>query len=117
VKRFICAIAIRIATTSLAISISNMAAIVGLKASLSDISTHQHHIMDILQEYEVSIHNIQHNLDVVKNRVVDIANHIRDSDMFQKFLEAKITITKAMQELTHMVDCVILGTERLFMHQ
>jgi hypothetical protein len=117
VKRFLGAIAIGIATTSLAIGIGNTAAIIGLKASLSDAVTRQHHITDILQEHEVSIHNVQHNLDVVKSSVMDIANHVIDSDMLQKFLEAEITITKAMQELTHMVDCIILGTERLFMHR
>ena len=117
VKRFLGAIAIGIATTSLAIGIGNTAAIIGLKSSLSDVVTRQHHITDILQEHEVSIHNVQHNLDVVKSSVMDIANHVIDSDMLQKFLEAEITITKAMQELTHMVDCIILGTERLFMHR
>ena len=117
VKRFLGAIAIGIATSSLAIGIGNTAAIVGLKASLSDVGTRQHHITDILQEHEVSIHNVQHNLDEMKRSVVDIANHVIDSDMLQKFLEAEITITKAMQELKHMVDCVTLGTERLFMHR
>lgn len=117
VKRFLGAIAIGIATTSLAIGIGNTAAIVGLKASISDIVTRQHHITDILQDHEVSIHNVQHNLDVVKSSVVDIANHVVDSDMLQKFLEAEVTISKAMEELTHMVDCIIFGTERLFTHR
>jgi len=52
VKRFLGAIAIGIATTSLAIGIGNTAAIVGLKASISDIVTRQHHITDILQDHD-----------------------------------------------------------------
>ncbi len=70
VKRFLGAIEIGIITTSPAIGIGNIAAIVGLKASLSDIITRNHHITDI-QDHKVSIHNVQHNLDVVKSSMVD----------------------------------------------
>lgn len=117
VKRFFGLIAIGIATTSLAVGLYNTAEIAHLKASMSDVIDRQHHITDILQEHEVSIHNVQHNLDNIKRELTTAIMVIEDIAAMQAFLEAEIQISKAMEELHRMVECISLGTERLLTHR
>ena len=113
-KRFL---GIILALTSLSIGLYNTAEILHLKASLSDVVTRQHHITDILQEHEVSIHNIAHNVDEMKIQMKRAVGVIEDIDPKQAFMEMEIEVTKAMTEVHRMVDCIILGTERLLMHR
>lgn len=117
VKRFFGLIAIGMATTSLAVGLYNTAEIAKLKASMSDIVDRQHHITDILQEHEVSIHNVQHNLDTMKTELEATVMVVEDIAAMQAFLEAEILISNGMEELHRMVDCITLGTERLLMHR
>ncbi len=42
---------------------------------------------------------------------------VEEIDAKQDFMEMEIEDTKAMTEVHRMVDCIILGTERLLMHQ
>jgi hypothetical protein len=59
VKRFLDMI---LAITSLTMSLFNTAEIMHLQSSISSVVTRQQHITDILQEHEVSIHNVEHNI-------------------------------------------------------
>ena len=81
------------ATTSLAVGLYNTAEIAKLKASMSDIVYRQHHITDILQEHEVSIHNVQHNLDTMKTELTATIMVVEDIAAMQAFLEAEIICT------------------------
>ena len=113
-KRFL---GIILALTSLSIGLYNTAEIIQLKASLSDVVTRQHHITDILQEHEVSIHNIAHNVDEMKLQLKRAVGVVEEIDAKQAFMEMEVEVTKAMTEVHRMVDCLILGTERLLMHR
>ena len=113
-KRFL---GIILALTSLSVGLYNTAEIVHLKASLSDVVTRQHHITDILQDHEVSIHNMALNVDGMKEQMSRTIGVIEDIDKMQAFMDMEIEISKAMEEVNHMVDCIILGTERLLMHR
>lgn len=59
VKRFL---GMLLAITSLTMSLFNTAEIMHLQSSISSVVTRQQHITDILQEHEVSIHNVEHNI-------------------------------------------------------
>lgn len=113
-KRFL---GIILALTSLSVGLYNTAEILHLKASMSDVVTRQHHIADILQDHEISIHNLAHNVDEMKIQMKRTIGVIEDIDAKQAFMEMEIEVTKAMAEVQQMVDCIILGTERLLMHR
>ena len=113
-KRFL---GIILALTSLSVGLYNTAEIHHLQASLSDVVTRQHHITDILQEHEVSIHHIAHNIDEMKLQMKRTIGVIEDIDAKQAFMEMEIEVTKAMAEVHEMVNCIIKGTERLLMHR
>jgi len=114
VKRFL---GIILATASLAVGLLNTAQILHLRSSLSNVVTRQHYITNILQDHEVSIHNIAHNLEEIKDQFKRTVMVIEDIDATSAFMEAEIEISRAMAELHQMVDCIIMGTERLFMHR
>ena len=113
-KRFL---GIILAMTSLATSLYNTAEILHIKSSLSDIVKRQHHITGILQSHEVSIHNIEHNVDQIKEDFKRTVMVIEDIDAMSAFLDTEIIISKAMSELHRMVDCIISGTEHLLLHR
>lgn len=113
-KRFLGLI---VALTSLSIGLYNTAEIIQLKGSLSDVVTRQHHITDILQDHEVALHHVQHNVDDMKSQMVRTMMVVEDIDAMQGFMELEIQVSKAMEEIHRMVNCIISGTERLLMHK
>lgn len=114
VKRFL---GLLMAITSLNNSIFNTAEILHLKSSLSDVVTRQHHITDILQQHEVSIHNVQHDLSVIKEQFLKTVNIIDELTAMSSIHEAELQISRALDELHRMIDCITSGTERLFTHR
>ena len=66
--------------------------------------TRQHHIADILQDHEISIHNIAHNVDDRKIQMKRTIGVIGEIDAKQAFMEIEIQVTKAMTEVQQMVD-------------
>ena len=62
-KRFL---GLLVALGSLSLGILNRAELMSLHASVSTIATQQNHIIDILQEHEISIHKVQHNMEIIR---------------------------------------------------
>ncbi len=114
VKRFL---GMLLAVTSLTMSLFNTAEIMHLQSSISNVVTRQQHITDILQEHEVSIHNIAHNVDSLKEEFIKAVNVIEENSAMATVHEAELQISAAMNELRHMVDCISSGTEKLLSHR
>ena len=70
-KRFL---ALLLAISSLSLSLFNSAELLHLHGQISDIVTKQNHIVDILQEHEVSIHQLQHDVLSIRDGFLSHAN-------------------------------------------
>ncbi len=53
----------------------------------------------------------------MKQQLKQAVGVVEEIDSKQAFMEMEIEVTKAMTEVHRMVDCLILGTERLLMHR
>lgn len=114
VKRFLGMI---MALTSMTMSLFNSAEILHLQASLSSVTNRQNHIADILQEHEVAIHDVKHDLQIIKETFIKIANIVDENTAMVTIHDAELQISRAIDELHQMVECITAGTERLFMHR
>jgi len=114
VKRFL---GMLLAITSLTMSLFNTAEIMHLQSSISSVVTRQQHITDILQEHEVSIHNVEHNIASLKEEFIKAVNVIEENSAMAIVHEAELQISTAINELHRMVDCISSGTEKLLSHR
>jgi len=105
-----------LAITSLTMSLFNTAEIMHLQSSISSVVTRQQHITDILQEHEVSIHNIEYNIDSLKEEFIKAVNIIEENSAMAIVHEGELQISTAINELHRMVDCISSGTEKLLSH-
>ena len=65
---------------SLTMSLFNQAEILHLRGTVGDIATRQNHIMDILQEHEVDIHKLKHDVANIKDGFTSLTNVVSGDD-------------------------------------
>ena len=104
------------AMTSLTMSLFNSAEILQLRASLSDVVSRQHHITDILQDHEISITQVKHDLNIMRTEFIKTINAIEENTAMTHVHDVELQINMAITELHRSVSCLQAGTERLFNH-
>ena len=66
-----------LAMGSLTMCLYNQAKSIHLQENISDLARCQSHIVDILQEHEVAIHVLQHNVNTIHDSFSQITNIIK----------------------------------------
>ena len=105
------------ALTSLTMSLFNQAQILSLSASISDIAVRQNHVIDILQEHEVKLHNISEKVHVIKTNIIKLANVVEDEELQLIAHQNELNLAMAITELQNTVKCVQKGFEYLLQHR
>ena len=114
VKRFL---GLLLAMGSITMSLFNQAEILHLQGEMSDIVTRQHHIVDILQEHEVAIHTLQHDVVTIRDQFLAVINMVEENNAIAKIHEAELEIIMAMAELRRTLACIQNGIPHLLMHR
>ena len=114
VKRFL---GMLMAMTSLTMSLFNTGEIFLLQASMSDVISRQHHITDILQEHEISIQQIKHDVGTIRDGFIKTINVVEENSAMSQIHDAELQISMAIAEMHRIVNCLQMGTERLFTHR
>ena len=96
VKRFL---GMLLAITSITMSLFNQAEIIHLQGEISDMVSKQNHIVDILQEHEVAIHTLQHDVLKIRDGFLSLSNIVEENQARTKIHEAEIEIVMALAEL------------------
>ena len=113
-KRFL---GLLMAIGSLSLSLFNQAEILHLQASMSNIMDQQHHMIDILQEHEVAIHNVQHDISKIRDGFLILINEAEENHAMVKIHDAEIRIVMAIASLRKSISCVENGIEKLLTHR
>ena len=114
VKRFL---GLLLALGSLSMSIFNQAEIIHLHGEISDVVTRQTHIVDILQEHEVAVHQLQHDVLQIRDGFLSLANIVEEAGAITKIHDAEIEIVMALAELRRTIICVQGGIQQLLNHR
>ena len=114
VKRFL---GLLLAIGSITMSLFNQAEILHLQGEMSDVVTRQKHIVDILQEHEVAVHTLQHDVIEIRDGFLAVANLIEENSAIAKIHEAELEIILAMAELRRTLVCIQNGIPHLLMHR
>ena len=114
VKRFL---GLLLAIGSITMSLFNQAEILHLQGEMSDVVTRQHHIIDILQEHEVAIHTLQHDVVSIRDNFLAVINIVEETNAITKIHEAELEIIMAMAELRRTLVCIQSGIPHLLMHR
>ena len=114
VKRFL---GLLLAISSLTMSLFNQAEILLLQGEVSDIATRQNHIVDILQEHEVAVHNLQHDVVAIRDGFLSLTNMVEESSAITKIYDAEIQIVMALAELRRTMVCIQSGVQQLMNHR
>ena len=102
-----------IALGSLSLSILNRAELMSLHASVSNIATQQTHIVDILQEHEVSIHKVKHDMQIIRAGLEQVMNTVEENHALTIIHEGELQIVMAINEIRRILICLQNGIERL----
>ena len=102
---------------SLTLSLFNQAEIMHLQGSISTLATQQSHIVDILQEHEVAIHSLRHDISKIRDGFLTIINITQENYAATKLHDIELEIIMALTELRRTVTCVQHGLERLLSHR
>lgn len=98
---------------SLTMSLFNQAEIMHLQGAVSDIVGKQSHIIDILQEHEIAIHAVRHDISKIRDGFLRVINVTEENTAKIQIHEAEIQILMAIEETRRTVTCFQLGMERL----
>ena len=110
VKRFL---GLLLAMGSLTMSLFNQAEILHLQGTVSNIATRQNHIVDILQEHEVDIHKLKHDVANIKDGFTSLANVVSGDHAISIVHDAENEITMAMSEIRRTLSCMERGLHQL----
>ena len=113
-KRFL---GLLVALGSLSMSLFNQAEILHLQSSVSNIMDQQHHMIDILQEHEISIHNVQQDVSKIRDGFLNLINEAEENHAMVKIHDAEIRIIMAIASLRRSISCIENGIERLLSHR
>ena len=113
-KRFI---GLMVALGALSMSVFNQAQILHLQSSISDLTYQQDHIIDILQDHEVSINTLQHDFSKIRDGFLTIINIVEETEARQRIHETELSIMMALREIEATVLCLRNGIETLFSHR
>ena len=102
---------------SLSISLFNQAEILHLQGSVSDVIARQKHIVDILQEHEVTIHDLKHDVLTIRDGFTSLANIVSETHAYSLIHDAEINIVMALAELRRSLVCVQGGIQTLLNHR
>ena len=111
-KRFI---GLLVALGALSLGTLNRADLMMLHASVSNIATRQTHIIDILQEHEIQIHKVQHNVIEIKKALETVINTVEENHALAILHDGELQIVMALAELRRTVMCLQNGLEWLLM--
>ena len=114
VKRFL---GLLLAIGSISLSLFNQAEILHLQGEISDVVTRQNHIVDILQEHEVAVHKLQHDVLQIRDGFISLSNIVEESSAIAKIHDAEIEIVMALAELRRTMLCVQGGIQQLLNHR
>jgi hypothetical protein len=109
-KRFL---GILFAMGSLTMSLFNQAEIIHLQGAVSDLATRQNHIVDILQEHEVAIHALQHDVTTIRDSFTQIANLVSENHASSLIHDTELQITMAVSEIRRTLSCLQGGIQLL----
>ena len=109
-KRFL---GLLVALGSLSMSIFNQAEILQLQASVSNVIENQHHLVDILQEHEVAIHDVRHDISKIRDGFLILINEAEETHAMIKIHDAEIRIIMAISALQRTIACIENGIEKL----
>ena len=114
IKRFL---ELLLAIGSLSISLFNQAEILHLQGSVSNVIARQNHIVDILQEHEVAIHDLKHDVLAIQDGFSSMANIVSETHAYSLIHDAEINIVMALAELRRSLVCVQGGIQTLLNHR
>ena len=109
-KRFL---GLLVAIGSLTMSLFNQAEIIHLRGSLSDVIGKQSHIIDILQEQEIAIHTVRHDISKIRDGFLQVINITAENAAKIQIHDAEIQILMAIEETRRTITCFQTGMERL----
>ena len=113
-KRFI---GLLVALGSLSVGLFNQAEILHLQSSVSNIMDQQNHMIDILQEHEIAIHNVQHDISKIRDGFLVLINEAEENHAMVKIHDAEIRIVMAIASLRRSILCIENGIEKLLTHR
>ena len=102
-----------VALGAMSLGILNRAELMSLHASVSTIATQQNHIIDILQEHEVSIHKVKHDMQIIIAGLEKVMNTVDENHALTIIHEGELQIIMAMSEIRWILVCIQHGMERL----
>ena len=102
-----------VALGAMSLGILNRAELMSLHASVSTIATQQNHIIDILQEHEVSIHKVKHDMQIIIAGLEKVMNTVDENHALTIIHEGELQIIMAMSEIRRILVCIQHGMERL----
>jgi hypothetical protein len=114
VKRFL---GLLLAIGSISLGLFNQAEILHLQASMSNIIDQQNHIIDILQEHEVSIHNVQQDVSKIRDAFLIINEMVQENEAITKIQEAEIQTIMVISTIRRVTECIQHGIEKLMTHR
>ena len=102
---------------SLSVGLFNQAEILHLQSSVSNIMDQQNHMIDILQEHEIAIHNEQHDISKIRDGFLVLINEAEENHAMVKIHDAEIRIVMAIASLRRSILCIENGIEKLLTHR
>lgn len=109
-KRFL---GLMVALGALSLGTFNRADLMLLHNSVSNIAMKQDHIIDILQEHEVSIHKVQHDMQTIKKALEMVINTTEENYAMTVLHDSELQIIMALNEMRRTMVCLQHGLERL----
>lgn len=109
-KRFL---GLMVALGALSLGTFNRADLMLLHASVSNIAMKQNHIIDILQEHEVSIHKVQHDMQAITTALEMVINTTEENYAMTVLHDSELQIIMALTEMRRTMVCLQHGLERL----
>ena len=80
-------------------SLFNQAEILHLQGQMRDVVTPQNHIVDILQDHEVAIQHLKHDIVSIRDGFLSLANMVAETSAITKIHDAEVEIVMALSEL------------------
>ena len=109
-KRFL---GLMVALGALSLGTFNRADLMILHTSVSNIAMKQDHIIDILQEHEVSIHKVKHDMQTIRTALEMVINTTEENYAMTVLHDSEIQIIMALTEMRRTMVCLHHGLERL----
>ena len=113
-KRFL---GMLLAISSITMSLFNQAEILHLQGEISDIVSKHNHLVDIVQEHEVALHTLKHDVLKIKDGFISLANIVEENNAKTKIHEAELEIVMALSELRRTLGCTQYGIQSLLNHR